>query len=113
MSRTQLYRKIKALTGDSAVAFIQKVRLEAALSLMKNNKQLSLSEIAYQTGFSSPSYFSTLFKRVYGKSPSEVTVCPQATWLQGPILFVFCVVIKIFILKKSILKNFRIFQAAF
>ena len=74
MSRTQLYRKIKALTGDSAVAFIQKVRLEAALSLMKNNKQLSLSEIAYQTGFSSPSYFSTLFKRVYGKSPSEVTV---------------------------------------
>ncbi|NJN78825.1 MAG: response regulator [Saprospiraceae bacterium] len=72
MSRTQLYRKVKALTNDNMTNFITKIRLEFALELMEN-KQLSLSEIAYDAGFSSPSYFSTAFRRVYGKSPSKVT----------------------------------------
>ncbi|MFK7950028.1 MAG: response regulator [Saprospiraceae bacterium] len=73
ISRTQLYRKVKALTNETTITLIQKIRLETAFELMENStNQLSLSEIAYQTGFSSPSYFSRLFKRVYGKSPSEV-----------------------------------------
>jgi len=71
MSRTQFYRKLKALTNESATNFIVKTRLEEALKLMKT-KKYSLSEISYQTGFSSPSYFSTIFKRTYGKSPSEM-----------------------------------------
>lgn len=71
MSRTQLYRKVKALTNESVNNFIVKIRLETALKLIKT-KKYSLSEIAYDTGFSSPSYFSRIFKRTYGKSPSEV-----------------------------------------
>jgi YesN/AraC family two-component response regulator len=71
MSRVQLYRKLKALTDDSVSVFIRKVRLEVALELIKA-KELNLSEIAYQTGFSSPAYFSTAFKQQYGKSPSEI-----------------------------------------
>lgn len=71
MSRTQLYRKVKALTDDTVTNFITKIRLEYALELMQK-EQLSLSEVAYKVGFSSPSYFSTAFKRAYGKTPSEV-----------------------------------------
>lgn len=71
MSRVQLYRKLKALTDDSVSVFIRKVRLEVALELIKA-KELNLSEIAYQTGFSSPAYFSTAFKQQYGKTPSEI-----------------------------------------
>ncbi|MCB9341334.1 MAG: response regulator [Lewinellaceae bacterium] len=71
MNRTQLYRKVKALTDETVVSLLQKVRLEAAMDLIKENK-LTVSEIAYQTGFSSPSYFSTVFKNAYGKNPSEI-----------------------------------------
>ncbi len=70
MSRVQLYRKIKALTNHSVSVFIRKVRLEIAYELVKA-KDLTLSEIAYQTGFTSPTYFSTVFKQQYGKAPSE------------------------------------------
>ena len=72
ISRSQLYRKVKALTNESVVVFIQKIRLETALVLIQEN-QLTLSEIAYQTGFSSSSYFSKVFKHIYGKNPSEVS----------------------------------------
>jgi CheY-like chemotaxis protein/AraC-like DNA-binding protein len=70
LSRVQLYRKIKALTGKPAVEFIRTVRLKQALKLMET-KKYTLSEIAYQTGFSSAPYFTRSFKEVYGKAPSE------------------------------------------
>jgi signal transduction histidine kinase/ligand-binding sensor domain-containing protein/DNA-binding response OmpR family regulator len=70
LSRTQVYRKIKALTGKTAVEFIRTIRLKQALKLMET-KQYTLSEIAYLTGFNSASYFTRSFKEEYGKAPSE------------------------------------------
>jgi DNA-binding response OmpR family regulator len=69
LSRVQVYRKIKALTGKSAVELIRSVRLKQALKLMET-KKYTLAEIAYQTGFNSPSYFTRSFKEEYGKAPS-------------------------------------------
>lgn len=70
LSRMQVYRKIKALSGKSVVEFIRMVRVKQALALMETHK-FTLSEIAYQTGFNSSSYFSRVFKEEYGKTPSE------------------------------------------
>lgn len=70
LSRMQVYRKVKALSGKSVVEFIRMVRMKQALKLMDTHKY-TLSEIAYQTGFSSSSYFTRVFKEEYGKTPSE------------------------------------------
>lgn len=70
MSRSNLYRKIKALTGKSIVEFIKMIRLRHALKLLET-KKYSIAEIAYQTGFNSPAYFTKCFKEFYGKTPSE------------------------------------------
>ena len=71
MSRVQLYRKIKALTGLSPNEQLRKARLERARRLLKS-KSGTVSEIAYQVGFSTPSYFSKCFKEEYGCSPGEI-----------------------------------------
>ncbi len=71
LSRSQLHRKIKALTGCSPSELIRKMRLLYAFELLKK-KQGNISEIAYQCGFSSPAYFSTCFKEQFGHSPSEL-----------------------------------------
>jgi transcriptional regulator GlxA family with amidase domain len=73
MSKMQLYRKLKALTGQSVVEFVRGIRLKEALKLMETQRH-TLSEIAYQTGFSSASYFTRCFKDQYGKAPSEYLV---------------------------------------
>lgn len=70
LSRMQVYRKLKALTGKSVVEFIRTVRVKQALVLMEKH-QYTLSEIAYLTGFNTSSYFSRCFKEQYGKAPSE------------------------------------------
>ncbi len=70
LSRSNVYRKIKALTGKTIIEFIRTVRLKQAIKLMESNK-FSLAEIAYLTGFTSPSYFTKSFKDQYGKPPSE------------------------------------------
>jgi len=70
MSRSNLYRKIKALTGKSIVEFIKTIRLKQALKLLES-KRYSIAEIAYQTGFNSPAYFTKCFKEFYGKTPTE------------------------------------------
>ena len=71
LSRMQFYRKIKALTNQTPTEFIRVHRLEKAYELLKT-KQHTLSEIAYQVGFSTLSSFSRAFKKYYGKAPSEV-----------------------------------------
>ncbi len=71
ISRVQLYRKVKALTGLSPVELLKQMRLQKAFSLLQHSS-LSVSEIAYDTGFSSPAYFSTCFKKQYGKYPTEI-----------------------------------------
>ena len=70
MSRMQLHRKLKALTGLSTTAFIRNERLKLSLNLIKNSKQ-TVSEIAYQVGFNTPSYFIKCFKEVYNATPAE------------------------------------------
>ncbi|WP_167607048.1 substrate-binding domain-containing protein [Maribellus sediminis] len=70
MSRIQLYRKVKALTNYSPVEFLTIFRLRKAVHLMKMTDS-NLAQIAYQVGFSAPSYFSKSFKKYYHKSPSE------------------------------------------
>jgi len=70
MSRTVLYRKLKAVTGLSVNEFINTVRLKRAVQLLQQRK-LSVSEIAYEVGFSSPKYFSTCFRKQFHKTPSE------------------------------------------
>ena len=70
LSRTHLYRKIKELTGMTAIEFIRNKRLENAANLLRQNK-LYVSEIAYMCGFKELSYFRKVFKAVYGLSPQE------------------------------------------
>lgn len=70
LSRTHLNRKIRELTGESPASYIKQTRLRKAASLL-GDKSLSISEIAYMTGFSSPSYFSQAFREYYGVSPKE------------------------------------------
>ncbi|HIB48566.1 MAG TPA: response regulator [Flavobacteriaceae bacterium] len=70
MSRMQLHRKLKALTGVSATEFVRSQRLQLATTLLKES-DVTISEICYQVGFNNPSYFSKCFKEVFGCLPSE------------------------------------------
>lgn len=70
LSRTQLHKKLKALTGQSASLFIRQIRLFAGLDLLKTT-DLSVSEIAYRVGFDDPNYFSRCFAQEFGSPPSE------------------------------------------
>lgn len=71
LSRSQLYRKVKALFGEGINEYIQQVRLEKAKVLLLEGN-MSVSEIAYQVGYSSPDYFSTVFRSRFGVSPSQI-----------------------------------------
>lgn len=71
MSRSQMFRKIKALTGKSCSVYVRSVRLAKA-KIMLQNHEANISEIAYSVGFSSPSYFTHCFKEEFGYSPSEL-----------------------------------------
>ncbi|MDR9365388.1 MAG: DUF4242 domain-containing protein [Balneolaceae bacterium] len=73
LSRAQLYRKLNSMSNTSPVQFVRNVRLRFALNLIKERK-LSISEIAYELGFSNPSYFAKCFKEKYGISPSKIKV---------------------------------------
>jgi ABC-type sugar transport system substrate-binding protein/AraC-like DNA-binding protein/CheY-like chemotaxis protein/nitrogen-specific signal transduction histidine kinase len=70
ISRTQLYRKMKAIMGSNVSDYIQNIRLEKAKNLLQNT-QLTIAEIAYATGYSSPNYFSTSFKSKFNNSPKS------------------------------------------
>jgi len=70
LSRVQLYRKVKALLEVSVNDYIRQLRLEKARALLCQ-QELSIAEVAYAVGFSSPAYFSTVFKNEYQQSPSE------------------------------------------
>ena len=70
ISKSQLYRKIKSLTGVSPNTLINKYRLNKALDLLKNGNK-NISEIAFQTGFNSPGYFTKCFLENFGILPSH------------------------------------------
>ena len=69
-SRAQLYRKIKSVTNYSPLELIILTRLRYSRNLMLVNKK-SISEAAYESGFSSPSHFTKTFRKYYGQSPSD------------------------------------------
>ena len=71
LSRVQLYRKVKALTGQSPVELLRTVRLHKARRLLQDSVK-NISEVAYEVGFTSPSYFAKCFKDEFGVSPSEL-----------------------------------------
>jgi signal transduction histidine kinase/DNA-binding response OmpR family regulator len=70
MSRSQLHRKLHALTNESATQFINRYRLTRAMDMIRQNAG-SMAEIAYWVGFSSPSYFSKLFHQQFGITPGQ------------------------------------------
>ena len=70
MSRSQIHRKLKALTDQSASSFIRNYRLHRAAELLKLETG-NISEIAYEVGFSSQTYFSTCFHKLFGLTPSD------------------------------------------
>lgn len=72
LSSSQLLRKLKALTGLTAVEFLRQYRLERAAVLL-NEPGVSVSEVAYRVGFESLPYFTKVFQERYGVSPSEYT----------------------------------------
>lgn len=71
LGHTQLFRKLKALTGEHPTGFIRKVRLHKARTLLQTT-QLQVSEIAYDLGFADPAYFSRAFSKEFGMPPSAV-----------------------------------------
>ncbi|WP_432708418.1 hybrid sensor histidine kinase/response regulator transcription factor [Pedobacter sp.] len=70
MSRASLYTKVLEITGLSPVEFIRSVKLEKAIVLLEQS-DLSIAQIAYQVGFSTPNYFARSFKAKYNMAPSE------------------------------------------
>ena len=70
MSRAQLLRRMKSITGNSPGYYIKTMRLEKAKELLETS-DISVSEVAFQTGFASPSNFSKVFSEKYGMNPSQ------------------------------------------
>ncbi|MEN0005850.1 MAG: response regulator [Bacteroidota bacterium] len=70
LSRTQLHRKVKALTGRSTSNFVRIIRLAKAKELLRTS-DLNISQVAYEVGFRDPKYFSRTFAQEYGESPNQ------------------------------------------
>lgn len=71
LGRSQFYRKIKALTNYSPVELLRRLRLQRSRHLLTTTEK-SVSEIAYEVGFSTPAYFTKCFRDCFGKTPSEL-----------------------------------------
>lgn len=71
LSRVQLYRKVKSITGLTPVELLKQMRLQQAYILLCNTNK-TVQEIAYQVGFATPGYFSKCFRQQYGKYPMEL-----------------------------------------
>ncbi|AUD01510.1 substrate-binding domain-containing protein [Spirosoma pollinicola] len=75
LSRVQLYRKVQALLDMNVIDYIAEIRLKKARRLLAESTK-TMAEIAYETGFSSPAYFTTFFKQHTQKTPSEYRKSP-------------------------------------
>ncbi|WP_234989682.1 hybrid sensor histidine kinase/response regulator transcription factor [Cellulophaga tyrosinoxydans] len=71
LSRSQLYRKIKTLTGQTVNEFLRKIRLQRAKQLLESGSA-TVSEVCFKVGFSSPSYFTKCFKAHFGVLPTDI-----------------------------------------
>ena len=70
ISRAQLHRKMKEMTGISTSEFIRNIRLEQAARLLKEQK-INVTQVAYTVGYSNLAHFSTIFRKHFGVAPSE------------------------------------------
>lgn len=70
LSRVQLYRKIKSLTNYSPNELLRIARLKKASSLLASS-DMTIAEVGYEVGFSSPSYFAKCYKEEFGESPTD------------------------------------------
>ena len=71
LGRSQFYRKIKALTNYSPVELVRELRLKRSRELLISTSR-SVSEIAYEVGFSTPAYFTRCFRDCFNETPSEL-----------------------------------------
>ncbi|TKG94207.1 response regulator [Puteibacter caeruleilacunae] len=71
MGRTNFYNKIKSITGQTPNEFIQTYRLKKAAELMRTDNQITIAEVSYAVGFTTPRYFTQSFKKQFGISPSQ------------------------------------------
>ena len=71
LSRVQMYRKVKVLTGYSPVELLRQMRLQRAYTLLGSTTK-TVAEVAYEVGFNTPGYFSKCFREQYGKQPSDL-----------------------------------------
>ena len=71
LSRVQLYRKVKSITGQTPVELLRQMRLQQAYALLTSTTK-TVGEIAYEVGFGTPGYFSNCFKKQFGKYPTEL-----------------------------------------
>ncbi len=71
MSRSNMFKKLKALTGLSPTEYMRNFRLNKALRMMIEDRSLNISDVGYRVGFNSPAYFTQSFRKVYGKAPKE------------------------------------------
>ncbi|MDD6111816.1 MAG: AraC family transcriptional regulator, partial [Prevotellaceae bacterium] len=70
ISRAQLHRKMKEITGISSSEFIRNIRLEQAAKLLSEGK-INITQVAYAVGYNNQTHFSTVFKKHFGMSPTE------------------------------------------
>ncbi|MBQ3070987.1 MAG: response regulator [Tidjanibacter sp.] len=71
MGRTSFFMKLKGITGQTPNKFMTNVRLKKSLDIMRSDPALSVGEVSYMVGFSSPSYFIKLFKELFGETPAS------------------------------------------
>ena len=71
LSRSELYRKVRVLTGNSVNRYIRQLKLERAHTLLAQSPLMSVRQIAFEVGFSDPSYFSRSFRALYQCSPGQ------------------------------------------
>jgi len=71
MTKSTIFRKLKALTGMSYVSFTRNIRMKAACRIMKDNPGMRISELAYSVGYNDPKYFSMCFKKEFGMLPTK------------------------------------------
>ncbi len=71
VSKSTLYKKLKAITDLSTSSFIRSIRMQAACNILRKKPSIRISDLAYSVGYSSPKYFSTCFKADFGMLPTE------------------------------------------
>jgi len=72
LSERQLYRRLRSITGLSTGKYLREIRLLYAHKLLVENASQKVSEVAWQVGFSSPSYFAKIFEKRFGVLPNEL-----------------------------------------